>query len=89
VERAERIGVSWRDLEKSVVIARQRDHTVVDLLNSDKSAGEFLNPRNWKMETIRLPYAHQGEMTLRLADIEGDWLALPRMTVDIPKEEEE
>ena len=41
------------------------------------------------METIRLPYAHQGEMTLRLADIEGDWLALPQMAVDIPKEEEE
>ena len=89
VERAERIGVSWRDLEKSVVIARQRDHTAVDLLNFDTSAGEFLNPRNWKMETIRLPYDHKGEMTLRLADIEGDWLALPRMAVDIPKEEEE
>ena len=82
LNRAERTGVSWRDLEKAIVLCRFKDQIQVDLINSDSSAGEFLDPRNWRTETIRLPYDHDGGTVLRLADIDGEWIALPIMSVD-------
>ena len=86
IEYSQRTGLSWRDLEKAQVLSRQRDHIVVELLNVDSSAGEFLDPLNWRTSTVRLPYDHQGDGSVRLAEVEGEWVALPRLTVD--KEEE-
>ncbi len=86
VEYSQRTGLSWRDLEKAQVLSRQRDHIVVELLNVDSSAGEFLDPRNWRTSIVRLPYDHQGYGSVRLAEVEGEWVALPRLNVD--KEEE-
>jgi len=78
LDRRERIGASWRDLEKSRVRARVKDHLDVDLLNRDSSGGEFLDPRDWQVRTVSLPFDDEGSsMRLRIALIGDEWVALP------------
>ena len=86
VERAQRCGVKWRDLEKAQVLSRQSEHLNVDLLDRDSSAGEFLDPRNWRTAVVRLPYDHQGQGSLLITDVEGEWLALPALSIDQEEE---
>ncbi len=78
LDRRERIGASWRDLEKSKVRARVKNHLAVDLLNRDSSGGEFLDPRDWQVRTVSLPFDDDGaSMRLRIALIGDEWVALP------------
>ena len=82
ISHSQRTGSSWRDLEKAQVVCRHSEQVVVELLSKDSSAGEFLDPSNWRTCTVRLPYDHQGEGSVRLARIDAEWLALPRLNVD-------
>lgn len=83
IERKEKTGASWRDLESGVVMATLSEHYVVDLVNQDLTVGEFLNPDTWHMESVRLPYDHAGKTSLRLARIEGEWFSLPQHPMDV------
>ena len=58
IERKERVGASWRDLESAHVKARIEELLYVDSVNEDSSVGEFLDANNWKMTAVRLPYDH-------------------------------
>jgi len=55
IDRQERTGASWRDLESANVVTQMKDHLVVDLITQDDSVGEFLDPNTWQMTPIRLP----------------------------------
>ena len=80
LDRKEKTGASWRDLEKSVVLSRFVEQVEVDVLNRDASAAEFMDPRNYQMRTVRLPYDDDGQQPrLRLGWIIDEWIALPRV----------
>jgi len=55
---------------------------VVDILNLDDSAAEFLDPSNWQMTSVRLPWDFNGASQLRLAKIDGEFIALHDMALD-------
>ncbi|MDE0708740.1 MAG: NMD3-related protein, partial [Candidatus Poseidoniales archaeon] len=79
-DRQEKIGTTWRDLEKAVVMSRFVEQIEVDILNRDASAAEFMDPRNYKMQTVRLPYDDDGtHPRLRLGWITDEWVAVPRV----------
>ena len=82
IDRQERTGASWRDLESTHVLARMSEHITVDLINQDSSVGEFLDPTTWTMASIKLPWDHRGRSTARIARIDGEWIALHTMAVD-------
>ena len=80
LNRHEKTGASWRDLEKAVVMSRFIEQVEVDILNRDASAAEFMNPQDYKMQTVRLPYDDDGtQARLRLGWITDEWVALPRV----------
>ena len=82
VERRERTGASWRDLENATVVARIQDFTYVDSISEDSSVAEFLDPNTWKMTAVRLPFEHEAGRNLLLARIDGEWICLPRLGAD-------
>ena len=82
ISRQERTGATWRDLEGATVLAQMKDHLVADILNLDDSAAEFLDPSNWKMASVRLPWDFNGASKLRLAKIDGEFIALHDMALD-------
>ena len=80
LDRREKTGASWRDMEKGVVMSRYVEQIEVDVLNRDTSAAEFMDPRDYKMHTVRLPYDDDGlQPQLRLGWITDEWVALPRV----------
>jgi len=82
IERRERTGASWRDLEAATVIIRQNELHYIEIVSEDSSVAEFLDPNTWKMEAVRLPYEHVTGRKLLLARIDGEWLSLPYMGMD-------
>ena len=58
------------------------EHVVVDLITQDSSVGEFLDPQSWIMASVRLPWDHKGDKSIRLSRIEGEWMALQRLDLD-------
>ncbi|PXY76887.1 MAG: hypothetical protein CXX80_02245, partial [Methanobacteriota archaeon] len=82
IERIERCGASWRDMEKATVLCPLTEQLEVQMVAQDSSAGEFLNPETWTPTTVRLPYDHTGSSTIRVAKVEGEWVALPNLGID-------
>ena len=82
IDRQERTGASWRDLESSKVMSRMSEHIIAELINQDSSVGEFLDPTTWTMASVRLPYDHNGRNVIRIARIDGEWFALHQMAID-------
>ena len=82
IDRQERTGASWRDLESSKVMSRMSEHIIAELINQDSSVGEFLDPTTWTMASVRLPYDHNGRNVIRIARIDGEWFALHHMAID-------
>ena len=82
VDRQERTGASWRDLESARVIAQRHEFSTVDFINEDTSVGEFLDPNAWTMQSVRLPFDHKPGRKGILARIDGEWLALHHMALD-------
>ncbi len=82
IERRERTGASWRDLENSNVVSRKKDFIKIDAISEDSSAAEFLDPNTWKMVAVRLPFEHEAGRDLLLARIDDEWICLPRLGMD-------
>ena len=83
VSRRERTGATWRDLENANVVARLNEFTYTEAINEDASVAEFLDPTDWKMTAVRLPFEHVPGRKLLLARIEGEWFCLPRLGMDV------
>ena len=80
VERLQRTGLTWRDLEKTNVVSRVSEHIVIEVLNRDSSAAEFMDPSDWKVKAVSLPYDDDGvQSSLRIALIADEWVALPTL----------
>ncbi len=78
LDRFERTGASWRDMEPSIVVCTMADQEIVQILNRDSSAAEFMDPSDFRMSTVALPYNDDGAaVELRIGFIDGEWLALP------------
>jgi len=82
IERRERTGATWRDLENANVVARLNEFIYVESINEDSSVAEFLDPNDWKMTAVRLPFEHKPGRKLLLARIDGEWISLPRLGMD-------
>ena len=82
VERRERTGASWRDLENAIVVGRLQDFTYIDPISEDSSVAEFLDPNTWKMAAVRLPFEHEAGRNLLVARIDSEWICLPRLGTD-------
>ena len=82
VQRRERTGATWRDLENANVVARLHEFTYIEPINEDTSVAEFLDPNDWKMSAVRLPFEHVPGRKLLLARIDGEWICLPRLGMD-------
>jgi len=82
IERRERTGATWRDLENANVVARLNEFVYADSINEDASVAEFLDPNDWKMTAVRLPFEHTPGRKLLLARIDGEWISLPRLGMD-------
>jgi|TARA_B100001079_G_scaffold146493_1_gene125466 nonsense-mediated mRNA decay protein 3 len=78
VDRFERSGATWRDMESSSVVCARAEQSNVQILNRDSSGAEFMDPSDYKVSTVALPYDDDGEaIDLRVGFIDGGWLALP------------
>ena len=81
MDRFERTGVSWRDMEKSTVVCPTAEQHLVEVMNRDSSAVEVMDPIDFRMVTVALPYDDDGQSSrLRIGFIDGAWLALPGAT---------
>ena len=81
LDRNERTGVTWRDMEKASVVCRFDDQKVVDILNRDSSGAEVMDPTDFRVVTVALPYDDDGSnQNLRIAFIDDSWLAMPGHT---------
>jgi len=61
-----------------IVICPRDEQFVVDILNRDSSAVEVLDPTDYKVVTVGLPYDDDPESKLiRIGFIQGVWLAVP------------
>lgn len=80
LDRREKTGASWRDLEKAVVICRWGDQIEVDVLNRDAWAAEFMDPRDYSMRTVRLAHDDDGHgARIRIGWVVDEWMAMPRV----------
>ena len=82
VDRHERTGATWRDLESAKVIAQKHELLEVEFVTEDTSVGEFLDPNTWSMASVRLPYDHQPGRKGLLVRYDDEWMGLPHMAVD-------
>jgi nonsense-mediated mRNA decay protein 3 len=85
IDRRERTGATWRDLEHSNVVCQMKDFISVELITEDSSVGEFLNPENWQMTAVKLPWDYKGDKKLLLARVEDEWMALQHLGIDSSK----
>jgi nonsense-mediated mRNA decay protein 3 len=88
IDRRERTGATWRDLEHSNVVCQMKDFISVELITEDSSVGEFLSPDNWQMTAVRLPRDYKGDKKLLLARVEDEWMALQHLGIDSSKSDD-
>ena len=78
LDRFERSGATWRDMEKSIVICPSREQHIVEVMNRDSSAVEVMDPADYRMVTVALPYDDDGKASrIRIGFIDSAWVALP------------
>ena len=81
IDRFERTGATWRDMEASSVVCSKSEQNVIQVLNRDSSGAEFMDPSDYKVSTVALPYDDDGsQATLHIALIADEWVALPGMS---------
>ena len=80
----ERTGVSWRDMEKSVVTCPVKNQFLVEILNRDSSAVEIMDPIDFSIVTVGLPYHDDpNSKTILIGFIEEKWLAIPPTNIEV------
>ena len=80
MDRFERTGASWRDLEKCVVVSQKKEHYIVEILRKDDSAVEVLDPNDFTVRTLSSAYdIGLNDTKVRICLIEGEWVCIPRI----------
>ena len=65
-------------MEKSIVICSVKQQYLVDILNRDSSAVEIMDPVDYKIVTVALPYDDDHQTSkIRIGFIDDIWLAIP------------
>ena len=65
-------------MEKSIVICSVKQQYLVDILNRDSSAVEVMDPVDYKIVTVALPYDDDNQSSkIRIGFIDDTWLAIP------------
>ena len=65
-------------MEKSTVVCPTAEQHLVEVMNRDSSAAEVMDPADYRMVTVALPYDDDEQSSrLRIGFIDGAWLALP------------
>ncbi|GIT11231.1 MAG: hypothetical protein CM1200mP32_07240 [Methanobacteriota archaeon] len=65
-------------MEKSTVVCPLAEQHLVEVMNRDSSAAEVMDPNDYRMVTVALPYDDDKQSSrLRIGFIDGAWLALP------------
>jgi hypothetical protein len=65
-------------MEKCMVICSFEDQYLVDILNRDSSAVEIMDPVDYKIVTVALPYDDDNQKSrIRIGFIGDLWLAIP------------
>ena len=73
-------------MEKARIICPVAEQHTVDILNRDSSAAEVMDPIDYRMVTVGLPYDDDGKTTkMRIALIEDNWVAMPGISVEDSK----
>ena len=71
-------------MEKARIICSTSEQYVVDIMNRDSSAAEVMNPHDYTMITVALPYDDVVNSTkLRIGYIDDIWVALPGFTQEV------
>ena len=74
----ERTGLSWRDMEIRIEICSVKQQYLVDILTRDSSAVEIMDPVDYKIVTVALPYDDDNQTSkIRIGFIDDMWLAIP------------
>ena len=61
-----------------MVICSLEDQYIVDILNRDSSAVEIMDPVDYKIVTVALPYDDDNQTSkIRIGFIGDTWLAIP------------
>ena len=81
VDRHQRRGMVWNELERLVVVAQQRTIKRVDVLRRDEGAIDFLDPHRWEVVTIAKPWDDDGGENVAVVLIDVEWVALPEVNV--------
>ncbi len=81
VDRHQRRGMVWNELERAVVVAQQRTIKRVDVLRRDEGAIDFLDPHRWEVVTIAKPWDDDGGENVAVVLIDVEWIALPEVNV--------
>jgi len=82
VDRKERTGATWRDLEHANVVAQKATFIRTPFIHEDSSVGEFLEPTHWSVQSVRLPYDHEQGRDGLMVNVEGEWIAIPFLGID-------
>ena len=79
VDRHQRRGMVWNELERAVVVAQQKTIKRVDVLRRDDSAIDFLDPHRWEVVTVARPWDDNGGDKAEVVLIDVEWIALPEV----------
>ncbi len=79
IDRHQRRGMVWNELERAVVVAQQRTIKRVDVLRRDDGAFDFLDPHRWEVVTIAKPWDYNGGKNVAVVLIDVEWIALPEV----------
>ena len=61
-----------------MVICPESEQFTVEILNRDSSAVEVMEPLDYKVVTVALPYDDDAKSkSMRIGFIQGEWLAIP------------
>ncbi|GIS44696.1 MAG: hypothetical protein Ct9H90mP16_17660 [Candidatus Poseidoniales archaeon] len=74
-KKQERFGEIWKRPWYCLDLRTSRGR----ILNRDASAAEFMDPRNYKMQTVRLPYDDDGPDYPSIGLGYDEWVAVPKV----------
>ena len=71
-------------MEKSIVVCAVQDQHLVEILNRDSSAVEIMDPLDYSIVTVALPYDDDiTSSKIQIGFIDDIWLAIPGTNTEV------